>query len=151
MPHANRKTVASFLADRLPAVGITRAFIVTGGSSMFLNDALSHHPSITPVFFHHEQAAAIAAEGYSRIAGKPAILNVTTGPGGISALNGVYGAWTDSMPMLVVSGQVKRATCLTTTPVPGLRQLGDQENDIISVVRGITKYAAVVERAEDIA
>ena len=145
------QTVANFLTTQLGNAKLTHAFIVTGGGSMFLNDALSHHSNINPIFFHHEQAAAMAAEAYARIAGKPAILNVTTGPGGINALNGVYGAWTDSIPMIVLSGQVKRATCLATTPVPGLRQLGDQESDIISMVRGITKYAAVVEYAEDIA
>jgi acetolactate synthase-1/2/3 large subunit len=93
----------------------------------------------------------MAAEGYARIAGKPAVVNVTTGPGGINALNGVFGAWTDSIPMLVLAGQVKRETCLDFVSVPGLRQLGDQEGEIIPMVRGITKYAAVVERAEDIA
>ncbi len=118
---------------------------------MFLNDALCHHPDIEPVFFHHEQAAAMAAEAYARIAERPPILNVTTGPGGINALNGVFGAWTDSVPMIVISGQVKRATCLATTPVPGLRQLGDQEAQIIPMVSGISKYAALVERPEDIA
>ncbi len=93
----------------------------------------------------------MAAEAYARISQVPPVLNVTTGPGGINALNGVFGAWTDSVPMIVLSGQVKRATCLATTPVPGLRQLGDQEGEIVPMVRGITKYAAVVERAEDVA
>jgi acetolactate synthase-1/2/3 large subunit len=79
------------------------------------------------------------------------ILNVTTGPGGINAMNGVFGAWTDSVPMMVLSGQVKRATCLATTPVAGLRQLGDQESEIIPMVRGITKYATIVDQPEDIA
>lgn len=144
-------TVAEYAADRPGASGAAHVFLVTGGGAMFLNDALCHQAGLTPVFFHHEQAAAMAAEAYARIAGKPAILNVTTGPGGINALNGVFGAWTDSIPMIVISGQVKRATCLATTPVPGLRQLGDQEGEIIPMVRGITKYAAVVERAEDIA
>ncbi len=144
-------TVAGHLAHRLASADFRHAFLITGGGAMFLNDALSHHERITPVFFHHEQAAAMAAEAYARIADRPAILNVTTGPGGINALNGVYGAWTDSIPMLVLSGQVKRATCLATTPVTGLRQFGDQEADIISMVRGITKYAAVVEQPKDIA
>lgn len=144
-------TVAEFLAQQLAQAGLANVFIVTGGGAMFLNDSLTHHPRILPTFFHHEQAAAMAAEAYARITGKPAILNVTTGPGGINALNGVFGAWTDSTPMIVISGQVKRATCLATTPVPGLRQLGDQEGEIIPMVRGITKYAAVVERPEDIA
>ncbi len=144
-------TVATYLSHRLADNGQRHAFLVTGGGAMFLNDALTHHPQITPVFNHHEQAAAIAAEAYARIAGRPAIVNVTSGPGGINALNGVFGAWTDSVPMIVISGQVKRATCLATTPVPGLRQLGDQEGDIIPMARGVTKYAATVERPEDIA
>ncbi|MBK7017993.1 MAG: thiamine pyrophosphate-binding protein [Sulfuritalea sp.] len=143
-------TVARYVADRLSASGASHVFLVTGGGAMFLNDALCHEPGLTPVCFHHEQAAAMAAEAYARIAEHPPVLNVTTGPGGINALNGVFGAWTDSVPMIVISGQVKRATCLATTPVPGLRQLGDQEGEIVPMARGITKYAAVVERAEDI-
>ncbi len=144
-------TVATHLAQRLARHGAKHVFLVTGGGAMFLNDALAHQPGLTPVCFHHEQAAAMAAEAYARIAGHPPVLNVTTGPGGINALNGVFGAWTDSVPMIVISGQVKRATCLATTPVPGLRQLGDQEGEIVSMARGITKYAVVVERAGDIA
>lgn len=150
-PTMKPTTVATFLAARLASSGARDVFLVTGGGAMFLNDALCHEPGLSPMYFHHEQAAAMAAEAYTRISGRPAILNVTTGPGGINALNGVYGAWTDSIPMIVVSGQVKRATCLATTPVPGLRQLGDQEGEIVPMVRGITKYAAVVERPEDMA
>ena len=144
-------TVAHYLADRFLQQGCRHAFIVTGGGAMFLNDAFSHRAGLVPVYFHHEQAASMAAEAYARIADKPPILNVTTGPGGVNALNGVLGAWTDSVPMIVISGQVKRATCLATTPVAGLRQLGDQEGEIVRMVRGITKYAAVVDRPEDIA
>ena len=144
-------TVATYLAQRLAAAGARHALLITGGGAMFLNDALSHQAGLTPIFFHHEQAAAMAAEAYARIASHPPVLNVTTGPGGINALNGVFGAWTDSIPMIVISGQVKRATCLATTPVPGLRQLGDQESEIIPMVRGIAKYAAVVEHPADIA
>ena len=144
-------TVAAYLAQCLAANGARHVFMVTGGGAMFLNDAFTHEPGLTPVCFHHEQAAAMAAEAYARIADHPPVLNVTTGPGGINALNGVFGAWTDSVPMIVVSGQVKRATCLATTPVPGLRQLGDQEGELVPMARGITKYSAVVERAEDIA
>jgi len=144
-------TVARYAASRFSALGVRHVFLVTGGGAMFLNDALCHEAGVAPVFFHHEQAAAMAAEAYARIAGGPPVLNVTTGPGGINALNGVFGAWTDSVPMLVVSGQVKRATCLATTTVAGLRQLGDQEAEIVPMVRGITKYAAVVDSAADIA
>jgi acetolactate synthase-1/2/3 large subunit len=147
----NQTTVAHYLAGRIADAGVRHVFMVTGGGAMFLNDALAFQDRLAPVFCHHEQACAMAAESYARITGGLGMVNVTTGPGGINALNGVYGAWTDSVPMLVVSGQVKRATCLATTPVPGLRQLGDQEGEIIPMARGVTKYAAVVERAEDIA
>jgi acetolactate synthase-1/2/3 large subunit len=144
-------TLAQYLAGRAADFGVRHIFMVTGGGAMFLNDAFAHQDGLVPVFCHHEQACAMAAETYARVTGGLGMINVTTGPGGINALNGVYGAWTDSVPMLVVSGQVKRATCLATTPVPGLRQLGDQEGEIIPMARGVTKYAAVVERAEDIA
>lgn len=144
-------TVAHYVARRIAEAGARHVFMVTGGGAMFLNDAFAFQDHLVPVFCHHEQACAMAAESYARITGGLGVINVTTGPGGINALNGVYGAWTDSIPMLVVSGQVKRATCLATTPVPGLRQLGDQEGGIVPMARGITKYAAVVERAEDVA
>lgn len=111
---------------------------------MFLNYSLGKHPLLTPIFNHHEQACAMAAEGYARITNKPSVINVTTGPGGINTLNGVYGAFTDSIPMLVLSGQVKRETYIRSYDLPGLRQLGDQEVDIVSMARGITKYAMTI-------
>jgi acetolactate synthase-1/2/3 large subunit len=132
--------IASFLADH----GCRHVFGVTGGGAMHLNDAFGEEERLHCIYNHHEQASAMAAESYARLRGNPAIVNVTTGPGGINALNGVYGAWTDSVPMIVVSGQVKRETCMAFNDVPGLRQLGDQEVDIIGMVRGITKFAEVV-------
>jgi acetolactate synthase-1/2/3 large subunit len=136
--------VSEYIAQRLVEFGVRHVFMVTGGGSMFLNYALGKHPNITPIFNHHEQASAMAAEGYARITNKPSVVNVTTGPGGINALNGVYGAYTDSIPMLVLSGQVKRETYIRTYDLPHLRQLGDQEADIISMARSITKYAVTV-------
>lgn len=136
--------VADYVANFLAMRGVRHVFMVTGGGAMFLNDALGFHPDITPVFQHHEQACAMAAEAYARVAGGVGVVNVTTGPGGINALNGVFGAWTDSVPMLVISGQVKRETCLASTPVPGLRQLGDQEAEIVRMVQPITKSAVVL-------
>ena len=132
--------IASFLADR----GCRHVFGVTGGGAMHLNDAFGEEERLHCIYNHHEQASAMAAESYARLSGYPAVVNVTTGPGGINALNGVYGAWTDSVPMIVVSGQVKRETCMAFNDVPGLRQLGDQEVDIIGMVQGITKFAEVV-------
>jgi len=136
--------VSDYIANRLAKFGVRHVFMVTGGGSMFLNYSLGKHKDIQPVFNHHEQAAAMAAEGYARITNQPSVINVTTGPGGVNSLNGVYGAYTDSIPMLVLSGQVKRETYIRTYDLPDLRQLGDQEVDIIAMVRGITKYAVTV-------
>lgn len=144
-------TVAEQIAAWLVAQEITQVFCVTGGGAMFLNYAFGSHPLMNCVFMHHEQACAMAAEGYARISGKPAVLNVTTGPGGINALNGVFGAWTDSIPMVVISGQVKRETGLDFVPVSGLRQLGDQEGPVIHMARHVTKYARLVKEPEELA
>jgi acetolactate synthase I/II/III large subunit len=129
--------VANWLVER----GVQQVFAVTGGGAMFLNHAFANHPGLRCTFMHHEQACAMAAEAYTRIAERPAVLNVTTGPGGINALNGVFGAFTDSIPMIVISGQVKRETALAFNPVSGLRQLGDQEAPIVDMVRPISKGA----------
>ena len=117
---------------------------------MHLNDSIGTS-GLRYVCTHHEQAAAMAAEGYARITNAPALLNVTTGPGSINALNGVFGAWTDSIPMLVLSGQVKRETSMANYGLTNMRQLGDQEVDIIRMVRGITKYSVWVSDPETIA
>ena len=116
---------------------------------MHLNDAFGRESRMRKVYTHHEQAAAIAAESFARLSGRPAMVNVTTGPGGVNALNGVYGAYVDSIPMVVVSGQVKRETCVFTYDLP-LRQLGDQEVDIVTMVRPITKYAVVLDNPKDV-
>lgn len=141
--------VADYVARRLVEAGVTHVFMVTGGGAMHLNDALGNCPGLTPVFCHHEQACAMAADAYYRVTGRMAAVNVTTGPGGINALNGVFGAWVDSLAMFVVSGQVKRQTLVASTGLP-LRQLGDQEADVVAMARGITKYAVLVDRPEEI-
>lgn len=143
--------VSQQIADWLVAQGIEQVFCVTGGGAMFLNHALGSHPGLRCTYMHHEQACAMAAEGYARVTGKPAVVNVTTGPGGINALNGVFGAFTDSVPMLVLSGQVKRETCLDFVPIAGLRQLGDQEGPVIHMARSVTKYAAIAREPDDLA
>ena len=145
------RTVAQQIAEWLVAQGIEQVFCVTGGGAMFLNHALGTHPRLRCTYLHHEQACAMAAEGYARVTGKPAVVNVTTGPGGINALNGVFGAFTDSIPMLVLAGQVKRETCLDFVPVPGLRQLGDQEGPVIHMAKPVTVFAEVVRQPEDLA
>ena len=143
--------VSDYIVNRLEDWGARHVFLVTGGGAMHLNDSFGKSPIIKYVCTHHEQGAAIAAEGYARITGTPGVLNVTTGPGGINALNGVFGAWTDSIPMLVISGQVKRETCMATYSRSDLRQLGDQEVDIVRMVKGITKYCALISDPNSIA
>ena len=142
--------VADYLMGRLATAGLQRVFLVTGGAAMFLNDALRREARLSVTCVHHEQAAAMAADGYARVSGRPAIVSVTSGPGAINALNGVFGAWTDSLPMIVVSGQVKRETCVSTYPGLRLRQLGDQEADVVSMVAGITKYAVRLTEPEEV-
>src|SRR5512147_2652328 len=100
--------VSDYIANLVAARGVRHVFMVTGGGAMHLNDSFGKHPELEYVCCHHEQACAMAAESYARITGKPAAVNVTTGPGGINALNGVHGAWVDSIPMIIISGQVKR-------------------------------------------
>ena len=137
--------LSDYVMQTLADCGVRHIFLVTGGGAMHLNDSIGKEHRIRYICNHHEQASAMAAEGYARITGLPAVVNVTTGPGSINALNGVFGAWTDSIPMLVVSGQVKRETCMATTGTKGLRQLGDQEVDIVAMAKGITKYAVLVD------
>lgn len=137
--------IASFLAEN----GIEDVFLVTGGGAMHLNDAIGHHPDLRCICNHHEQACSIAAEGYTRYSGKLAAVCVTSGPGGTNAITGVLGAWTDSIPMFVLSGQVKRETTVWSTNVP-LRQLGDQEYNIIASVSPMTKYAVMVTEPTEI-
>ena len=135
---------SDLVADVLARHGIEHVFLVTGGGAMHLNNSLGKHPKLRYVCCHHEQACAMAAESYARLTGKMAAVNVTTGPGGINALNGVFGAWTDSIPVIIISGQVRYDTTVQSTGM-NLRQLGDQEfGKIIDVAATMTKYAVMV-------
>ena len=135
--------VAEFIADILLENGITQIFSVVGGGAMHLNDAFNNASGLTSIFNHHEQACAMAAESYARLNNTPACVCVTTGPGGTNAITGVLCAWQDSIPMLVISGQVRYETTVGATGLK-LRQFGEQEHDILATVKSITKYAAMV-------
>lgn len=141
--------VAQYISDFLVKNGVTDCFMVTGGGAMHLDDALGHQDGMHCVFNHHEQACAIAAEGYTRMTGRLAAVCVTSGPGGTNAITGVMGGWLDSIPMFVISGQVKRETTIWSCPELGLRQLGDQEFDIIHSVSNMTKYAVMLTNPEE--
>lgn len=145
------KKVAQVIADFFVENGVTDLFTVTGGGAMHLNDAFGHKDGLNSIYNHHEQACSIAAEGYARYTGKVAGVCVTSGPGGTNAITGVLGGWQDSIPMFVVSGQVKRETTISNPETPkGLRQLGDQEFNIIDSVKNMTKYAVMVWEPEEI-
>jgi acetolactate synthase-1/2/3 large subunit len=134
--------VADYLMSRLADAGIDHVFVLPGGGAMHLNDGLASEPRITAVPCHHEQACGIAAEAWGRVAGKFGVAMVTTGPGATNVITPVAGAWIESVPILVISGQVKRADLLLDRP---LRQGGVQEVDIVPIVRSITKYAVTVQ------
>lgn len=143
--------VAQYVANFLVNNGVEHNFMVTGGGAMHLNDALGHHSGLKTIYNHNEQGCAIAAEAYARVAGKIASVCVTSGPGGTNAITGVMGGWLDSIPMFIVSGQVKRETTMWAVPELSLRQYGDQEFDIVHSVSNMTKYAAMVTEVDDIA
>ena len=139
--------ISDKIAEVLVSNNITDVFMVTGGMAMHLNDSLTRKKELNVTFFHHEQACAMAADAYSRSTGKISVICVTAGPGGINALNGVFGAYADSIPMLILSGQVRTDTLNSEK---NLRQLGDQEAPITKMVESITKYSRTITRKENI-
>ena len=148
-----KQRLADYVADFLASKGVTDVFSVVGGGAMHLNDAFGHHEGLKVTYNHHEQACAIAAEAYARLDNKIAAVCVTTGPGGTNAITGVLGGWLDSIPMFIVSGQVRYDTtaryALQYTGTP-LRAMGDQEYDIVKSVTPMTKYAVMVEDPQTI-
>ncbi len=138
-----RVRVADYIADFLADNGIRDVFTVTGGGAMHLNDALGHNRRLHCTYNHHEQACAIAAESYARINNVMPLVCVTTGPGGTNAMTGVVGAYLDSIPMLVISGQVRYDTTARSTGL-SIRALGDQEFDICKAAQAMTKYCEMV-------
>lgn len=134
--------IAKFIAEHKDTA--KTVFMVSGGGNMHLIDSLGKNENLEYVCNHHEQACAIAAEGYARVSNKIGIAYVTTGPGGTNAVTGVYGAWVDSIPTMIISGQVKFQTTIASQPELNLRQLGDQEVNIVDIVRPITKYVVMI-------
>lgn len=138
-----RVKVSDYIAGSLVEAGISQVFTVTGGGAMHLNDALGHQKGLHCLYNHHEQACAIAAESYARIHNQIAAVCVTTGPGGTNAITGVVGGWLDSIPMLILSGQVRYDTTARWSGL-GIRAMGDQEFDICKAVSCMTKYCEMV-------
>jgi acetolactate synthase-1/2/3 large subunit len=135
--------VVRFVAEQ----GVRHVFLLVGGGAMHLNDSLARCHELQYVCNHHEQAAAIAAENYAKFTNHLGVAMVTTGPGGTNAVTGLAGAWLDSTPCLFISGQVKRPDRMYDREGKhrGVRQIGNQEVDIVSVVKPLTKYAVTVD------
>lgn len=131
--------LSDFVISLFTELGVTAAFSVTGGAAMHLNDSAGENSNLDIMYMHNEQSCAMAAEGYARIARRPALVIVTAGPGAINAINGVFGAFTDSIPMIVLSGQARKNTQKSHYGLQDLRQLGDQEAPVLSMVSEITK------------
>ena len=149
-----KQRLADYVADFLINHGVTDCFSVVGGGAMHLNDALGHKEGLKVTYNHHEQACAIAAEAYARLDNRIAAVCVTTGPGGTNALTGVVGGWLDSIPMFIISGQVRYDTtaryAMKFTDGMPLRAMGDQEYDIVKSVTPMTKYAVMIEDPKQI-
>lgn len=145
-----RMKLTDYIANFLVCKGIEHIFTVVGGGSMHLNDSFGHNPKLKCIYNHHEQASAIAAEGYARVNNKIAVTCVTSGPGAINALTGVVGAYQDSIPMLVFSGQAKTGLCIKSSGLD-IRTVGGQEVDIVPAVQqNMVKYAVMVMEAKKI-
>jgi len=138
--------VVSFLSYK----GIKHAFMLPGGGAMHLVDSLGRSQDMEYLCPRHEQASAIAAEGYYRASNKISAVFVTTGPGGTNTLTGIIGQWLDSIPCIYISGQLKREMIISAYPDLRLRQLGDQEINIVDIVKPVTKYAETVLEPEKI-
>ena len=139
--------LANYISETLVANGITQNFSVTGGGAMHLNDAFGHQKGMHTLYQHHEQACAMAAESYARIYNRPALVCVTSGPGGTNTITGVLGAWLDSIPMLIISGQVRydnTARWAEEQNGTRLRAMGDQEFDITKSIDCMTKYSEML-------
>lgn len=138
--------LADYIMYFLEEKGIKHIFMLSGGGIMYLVDALGHS-SIKYICCHHEQAAGIAAQAYAMDKNSLGVCMITTGPGGTNALTAAGAAYMDSTPMLFISGQVKTADFAS---IRNVRQFGAQENDIVSMAKPVTKYAATVMKEEDI-
>ena len=132
--------IIKFFSDK----GVDTTFMITGGQAMWLNDAVGKNKNYKIICHHHEQAAAMSGDAYGRIKNKPAIVMVTAGPGSVNALNGVVGGWTDSSPMIIISGQ-SALSFVQYQEKTGIRQHGIQGINIKPLVQGITKYFITID------
>jgi acetolactate synthase-1/2/3 large subunit len=139
--------LSDFVMEYIAGLGVKHIFMLPGGGCMHLVDSLGRNKRLKFIVNLHEQACAVAADAYSQYTDNIGAALVTTGPGGTNAITGVCASWIESTPVLIISGQVKRADLMIGK---GVRQIGPQEVDIVTLVKPITKYAATVMDPEDI-
>ena len=144
---SNTVKISDYVINYLASLGIKDIFLISGGGCIHLIDSVGKNKKIRFICNHHEQASAIAAEAYSRITEKISVCLVTTGPGSTNTLTGLIGSWLDSIPVIFISGQIKRETIADYSK---LRQIGDQEVNIVDMVKPVTKYAVTVFKEEEI-
>ncbi len=142
--------VADYIFSFISNLGVSCVFTVSGGGAMFLDDALAANKKLKYVCNHHEQASVMAAEAYARVTENFGVALVTSGPGSTNTLTGVVGAWQDSTPCMVVSGQSKRAQTVYNSEIEGLRQFGFLEVNIVPIIKSVTKYSVMVNNPEKI-
>ncbi|MCK4994833.1 MAG: thiamine pyrophosphate-binding protein [Candidatus Omnitrophica bacterium] len=142
--------VSDYIAEFICKYGVKDVFMLSGGGIMHLTDGLACNKKLNVFCLHHEQAVSMAIETYARTTGNFGVGYFTTGPGATNSLTGLAGAWLDSVPCLFISGQVKRRETVLKAKIPGLRQIGVQEINIVPIVESITKYTAFVDKPEDI-
>ncbi len=150
MVSKKRIRVSDFIAQFISNCGVKHVHLLSGGGMMYLSDGLAANKKIKPVCYHHEQAAAMAVDGYAKVTGNLGVGYFTTGPGAINAFTGTAGAYVDSVPSLYISGQAKRVEATCYMKILGIRQCGVQEINIMPMVKAITKYAAFIDKPEDI-
>ena len=139
--------LSDYVFNYISGFGVDKVFFLPGGGCMHLVDSLGRNEKIDAVCCLHEQACSIGADAYSQVHNDLGVALVTTGPGATNAITGVAGSWIDSVPVLILSGQVKRCDLIGTR---GVRQMGAQEVDVVSMVKGITKYAETIMDPNDI-
>ena len=133
--------LSDYVFHFLEGKGVKRVFVLTGGGAMHLDDSLGRSERIEYTCFLHEQALAIAAEASGQFTNFPGVGLVTSGPGATNTVTAVTAAYFDSTPVVMISGQCKRQDLKGDS---GVRQMGSQEVDIVSMVSGVTKYAVTV-------
>ncbi|MCM1451581.1 MAG: thiamine pyrophosphate-binding protein [Clostridium sp.] len=139
--------VSDYIIQFLENIGVKHVFMFTGGMTMHINDSIGYSKSIKPVFMLHEQGCTFAAESYARITNNIGVIVATCGPGATNTLTGIACSWIESTPLLVITGQCKRADI---APDPNLRQYGVQEVRIVDIARPITKYAKLINDPQSI-